>query len=525
MRFLKPIKDQNFNYHPAGFAAVFACTWVLITIASSAYADERKTPGWAVNNSAQQAPQQATLAQSTEADSVDAEAILESTNPNPDPTLQAEATSIAEPNPDADISSEQVSETADAAEDGAALEEALQTVENRKPDRTATIANRQLANDIDAMFSAIDEMLERADPFAPELGELYYSYANLLLQAAEFDDAQEAFTMALHIEKINHGIYSLEQRSALKGLFDTMYAQGKSNEFEHYLNRIIWIESQHEGFSDDLTYDLLLKAGNHYIDMFLQRPIAGSAGLELLRKANNFLIYAVSRHENLPMSEKLMPYGEIALANTLVSKILASVDKISVWQARQVRSQTELEKQREDTRYLAQSFKRAEYYLTKYLKKAHDEAQNKDVVTALLQLGDLNLLFQRRTVAEEYYKEAWQAMEQLEDGEELRAQMAEPVRLPAFNYALERGTVATKRRTINIPMVFGVGDNGKVTNIQPIEKGDANYEYRSSARRAARKLLFRPSIIDGELAATERVSLEVRVTARTDSTRKPRANS
>ena len=79
-----------------------------------------------------------------------------------------------------------VETTTDLKEDNA-LQEALQASKPKVASRTATIRNRQLAQDLKAQFKAIVELLKRKDPFNPEVGELYFSYATLLLQAAEFE--------------------------------------------------------------------------------------------------------------------------------------------------------------------------------------------------------------------------------------------------------------------------------------------------------------------------------------------------
>ncbi|MBT8115955.1 MAG: hypothetical protein KJP04_11255 [Arenicella sp.] len=407
--------------------------------------------------------------------------------------------------------SEAAAEVPDSAvgqTDSEVLQEALQAARPQSPSRTATIRNRKLVNDIDARFKEINELLKYEDTFSPKVGELYFSYAALLLQAAKFEEARDAFTRALHVQKVNNGIYALEQRPALKGLFETMLSQGKTAEFEEYLNRIIWIESQHKDYRDDFTFDLLVRAGNFYIDQYMARPLYGPAGLELLRKANRYLTFAIKRYGEAPLNEKLMPHGELALVNTLEKKLITRVDRSSAFPS--PRARNEFEEHTQNSKYLMHSFNRGEFFLKKYLAKAQSEKAPANIASALLQLGDLNQIYERNEVADQYYELAWMEIQKLPADHELRFKIAQPVELPAFEYSQQRRFVPTKRPTKLIPIIFAVGKNGKVANIRPLEEGE-NGKHFYKARSAARKLTFRPAIIDGKSVSVDDFTHDVRI--------------
>ncbi|NND81172.1 MAG: hypothetical protein HKN50_01955 [Gammaproteobacteria bacterium] len=395
--------------------------------------------------------------------------------------------------------------------DDSPLQEALEVAAPAAPRRTATISNRQLARNIENQFRQISEMLQREDAFSADVGELYFSYAALLLQAADYEKARDAYAYALHVEKINNGIYALEQRPALRGLFDTMFAQGKSKEFEEYLSRIVWLENQNPEQQDTYSFDLLVQVGNYFIDAFMVRPIAGETGRQYLEKAQRYLSFAVARYEHFPLSEMLMPYGEIALASTLQAKMAGRINRYTSYESPRQRSINDVENAQPSVNHMVQSFTRADYYLKRYLKKAREEDSPADQARALIQLGDLNLQFKRDSSARKYYELAWSEVEKLPADHELRHQLAKPVTLPAYFYSKTRSEVQPNRRSKLVPMTFAVKSTGKVGKVTKFDSEDENAAYFSRARRAAKKLTFRPALIDGQLVDVDELHHDVRI--------------
>ena len=373
-----------------------------------------------------------------------------------------------------------------------------------------SILDRQLARDLDQQYRALNEALQVEDSFSPIIGEHYFGYGMLLKRAGRMEEAREAFATALHIEKVNNGIYSLEQRPALKALFETYFALGNVEKYEDYLGRIIWVENQHGGPIDDFAFDMLVQVGNTYLDRYLARPIAGELGVSYLQNANRYLSYAVERYGDVPLSEKLMPYGELALVNTLESKLIARVDTSALYDQSRQRRPTNFETERQVS-YLSKSFNRGEFFLKEYLNKAQRENHANHIVTALMNLGDINLLFQRRQAAAKYYEMAWLEAQKLPEGHELRDGLEEPVQLPAYQYTQPRDYVATSRPTRLVPLTFEIDKYGKPSGVVPIDESDENARYFSKAKRALRKLTFRPAIIDGKMVDSELVDHKVRI--------------
>ena len=391
-----------------------------------------------------------------------------------------------------------------------------------EPERTArpnVISDTQLRNDVDEAYAALTKALEEEDSFSPILGEHYLGYGNILLRAGQPVDARKALVSALHIQKVNNGIYDLQQRHILKSIFDTHYALDEPEKYEDILRRIIWLEDKNDGYVDDLTYDMILKVGNANIDLFLRKPSSSELALSYLSKAKRYLQYAVRRFGGVPLSEKKMPFGELALVSLLQGVTIPTVerranDRFSGFDGARQRNR------RLGADDYIQSAKLqtleaqvgSDQELRQYFLKAKAEGNKQEMVHALLNLGDMAQLFQRSALAHRYYESAWRGAQDLAVDDPLRTQMDEPVELPAFNYAMTREHVERRQPSKLIPMSFDVMPSGKSSTVLPMAETSEYIQYYKSARRALRKLTFRPAIVDGQVLRTSMTEYGVRVT-------------
>lgn len=377
------------------------------------------------------------------------------------------------------------------------------------------LAIAQRRSDLSQQFAKLRKTLETEDSFSLRLAEDYFSYGMLLRDNGDYDEAVEAFVDALHIQKVNHGIYSPEQRPILKALFDTHYALGNVEDFEDYLERILWVEAKNPNLKDDFSFKMLLMVGNQYIDEFLKKPIAGQNSVQTLLRAKHHLNAAFTRHKDKPLTVAVMPYGELALISFLESQLFAHVDKTSSLEDPRLRSSQNLSgRELALASYLSNSFPRGTGLLKSYLKKAQSEENLPHVVSALIALGDFNQLFRRHLDAAEYYQLAWQQAQNLAPDHELLESFEAPIALPAFQYALEREPVLPTRPTVLVPLKLGISPRGRVTEISAANDSEFSRTYFSKARRLAKRLTFRPRIVAGELLANDNFAYQQRVYAK-----------
>jgi len=390
------------------------------------------------------------------------------------------------------------------------------TLASAKPQTVVPSFDPKVLKNLDQQFQKVQQARETEDAFSAALGENYFSYGLLLKDVGRYDEAREMFLDALHITKINQGIYSIEQRPILKALFDVHFALGNSESFEDNLSRIIWLEKKERDLDDDFAFELALKVGNYYINQYLYNPIPSETSVALLDKARRYLSFAVARYGDAPLNEKLMPYGELALISYLRSSADRPLSRAGSFTQPTRRSEQFFRRTEVGFDQRAIAFNSGERSLKTYLLKAREDESTDQAVHALLGLGDVNLLFSRTGIATQYYQLAWLEVKKLAEDHPLHQQFKQPVQLPAFNYAQDRQPIERKNASLYIPMTFSVDRFGQVNNIVKINEGEPNFKYFNKARRALRKAKFRPTINEGVTVATDRLSEEVRIFVKRD---------
>ncbi len=366
--------------------------------------------------------------------------------------------------------------------------------------------------DIERQFNNILEIEENEDAFSPVLGEAYLGYGEALSRVGRLDEARDALAKALHLARVNNGVYAIEQRPVLRVLFEMHFSKGELEQAEEALKRVIWLEKKHPEDRDTYSYDMIVRLGNLYIDQYYSNPKITQENLAIVSKGIKYLSYAIKRYGDVPLEEKLMPYGEIALLQFIKSSISAELDR--AFKENQ-RHRTFADLDRSQTSPSRKSFLRlAVGQLTNYYDKAVNEGRVDHQVHALRDLGDIYLLFNRPQIAAEFYNRAWVVAADLSENHELVKGFEQPARLPDFNYAGKRQDYGHSDRFIKVPLSFSLSRLGRVNKIYT-EKGEGPYpKLVSRAKRVSKRMMFRPPIENGKMIATEDYNYDINVALR-----------
>jgi len=363
---------------------------------------------------------------------------------------------------------------------------------------------------LEAQFDQIQLLKETEDAFSERLGESYLSYGRVLMQAGRTDEARKMLVNALHITKINHGVNAIEQRPILRELFELNFALSNFEDTEDNLQRIIWLEKKIPDNNDNYSYDLVVRLGNFYLDQYLNEPSISELSLHRLNKSTRYLSYALNRYGDRPLSEVLLPYGELALAHHLKSRIQSDVDR-SFYQDTRQRSYTDLNRVQDRSSKRLSSFGRSESYLKSYLKKAKDEKDLVNTLRALLGLGDLNLMSGRQNAAQNYYDLAWTGAQHLPLDHPIVTSFDNPVKLPSFVFSVIREPIQTDRNFETIPVSVTIDETGRVKRVAREALIDVTTSKTNRARRIAKRARFRPAIDNGKLIASKDFPYEVKI--------------
>jgi len=376
--------------------------------------------------------------------------------------------------------------------------------------------SEDLSQRLEALFQNILLLEEDADAFDSRLGESYMAYGGLLTKAGRLDEARDMYAKSLHLAKINNGVYSLEQRPILSAMFNLHDVEGDLEEMEAAITQILWLERKNPEVSDNYSYDLLLRMGAAFIELYYERPRINEASLAKVQKAIRYLRLAVRNYPDIKLSETQQPYGDLALLHYISGQINRDLGRVYQDQSK-IRGFREQET-RQVILPTSNFVGRAARALDLYFEKAQAEESVEHMVRALRDKGDLFLLFDRFNDAAYFYEEAWKMADQLEDGHELLQGFEEPAKLPDFNYSGARLSANTSDRTVFVPVNFDLHHNGRVRKVYT-KNGTGPYpKLTSRAKRAARATVFRPIIEGGKMVAAKDVTFDIRVRLRNGET-------
>ena len=521
------VKEKSSHIMLLFFALLLLC---------QGFSEVRAAPqskGWSIGNTA--TSEAAENADDTEAE-LSENTAAETDSPEAENTVEAEpedsAPELAEAPEEAVEESEVIGDAELTAEDDAAAQS--QAIAEAEQVQSSTELVTQpvidldpaLRDSLDLEFQRILELQETQDAFNEDLGEAYLGYGQALQRAGRLEEARDMFANALHISKINNGVNSIQQRPMLKALFEISFARQNAEDAEEHLKRIIWLEGNHKNIRDDFSFDMVLRLGNLYIDRYLARPTASDTSIANLASAERYLKYAIDRYSDEPMDKLLMPYGELALVNFLKGKTQSEVRTKRVEDRRNLPPSLSRQEsiniiEQERVKYAVEnSFYQAEEYLIKYLTKAKAEDNNEHVITALLNLADLNLLYGRKIGASQYYELAWMEAQELPVDHPIVVEFSQPTALPAFSYALEREPVEGRLKALFVPLTFNLDDRGRVRGFSEDNTGEPYPDLLKRAMRAAKRMRFRPVIENGKMIGANDYTYDIKVLVRRKQTDK-----
>lgn len=379
--------------------------------------------------------------------------------------------------------------------------------------------DRQLVAELDAQQKRLLLALEQEDAFSLKLSEAYGEYGALLLESGRIDEANDVYTQALHIQKVNHGIYSVEQLYFLKKLFQTAVELDDTELVDRYLNKANTIEKKNENLVSEHVGEMYVRAGHFYLDQYYQQSRRYKVKLSLLREARSYFERTLTRFQDNAITKETLPYGELLLVGYLENALLremplifdGSTERFNV--SAITASSNDVRELERDYWYVKGAYRRSFRSFNDYVRKARADGDLQEEVNAMLFWADTLILFKRNREATKYYKLAWEKSQEINPSEQLDGRFNQPQRIPAYHYLIERESDADTQQSIQVPITFSVAKDGSVSNIQMIDSSDDHQKYFASARNEASDLSFRPAIIDGDTAAVEEFSYEVKVRA------------
>jgi len=397
----------------------------------------------------------------------------------------------------------------------------------------------------------LDELKDTANAFDPSMGEVYLELAEHYFQEAKFKAAADAFSKALHLARINDGLYHGKQLQISDRLVASLTANRKwqdafkQQQFNHWLgNRhladkpqehrallqrlaewhmkvfissgkelsqhtseakkiyqqyIAVLEDQQSNSVSEITPVLRgLVAANFYHAQIQQQQIRRSISLsredQRLRESEADQQERISFSNGKEIFARMLSIYDAEL-QAKVPAPAAHTSDLNTPLAVKAQAKAEPNAPDPTSREVSEAASSAQGSNTE-ASDSHNRVLVEGRILALIELGDWNQLFLKYSTAAKLYRQAYN---QADAAMRLKYSLFKtPAEIPVLPPAL---LMAENNAVKTVILNFDISERGKIYNIGVAEHSPTNsVKYQALAIRRAKKLRFRPSMnADGRL--------------------------
>ena len=363
----------------------------------------------------------------------------------------------------------------------------------------------------------IEQLESSKGAYGEGIAQELISLGIIYQQKNKHQQAIKYFKRALHLQRINDGLYSLTMEPILEKLIISLSAHKKWDLVASRLSYLNWLYQRNYDENDIETFAIKMKMARWHLKSFslkrLEEPVIDI--LESYFAYQQALKIAESQYGKYDL-RTVEPLQGFLLANYLLA---TSAIKD---QAIQIKNRQDLSKPVStfaskfnllQNKSLRVGIELIEQEMAAY---QHQELVDHVQITKVkLKLADWHLMYGKRERAASLYQQAYHYLaEHSDDASLVKQTFAQPVMLPHFPNVNKKTTIiashsdlVTEGRFIHASMDitrYGAARNIKVVNVNP---NDNSMRYK--VVRSLRKAMFRPKIDNGDLSATEQLELQV----------------
>lgn len=326
-------------------------------------------------------------------------------------------------------------------------------------------------------------------------------------------EAIEIFDRAIHINRINSGLNTLEQVSDVERLIDSYLALGNWEQADLYYEYLFYIQQRAYGPHDPRMIPVLDRLASWNIQAF---NIGYGESLGIRLSSAQILFSAAARMVAVHFGENDERYIQyrrnIANSAYLVARnpeLLAETDRIDYRNSQEVLR----ERLDEQSPVRPRGFQAGEQALRAIVRHyAAKENSEVELASAITDLGDWYLMFERRRAAEDLYREAWNILGRADNGAELQQELfGQSTPIPTFadsvDSLLTQPITTTDGKSLNydyVDVVIDVTETGVARNVEILSEETAvNSAQFSRLRREIRNSYFRPRLENGEVVRSD----------------------
>ncbi|TQV84628.1 tetratricopeptide repeat protein [Exilibacterium tricleocarpae] len=351
----------------------------------------------------------------------------------------------------------------------------------------------------------IDRVETEQGAYGSQLSEHLVGLGITYQTEGEHDDAIEAFKRAMHVNRVNEGLYSLSQVPILERLIESHVARGQWSEANDRHQYLYWLHRRNFGTEDPRMLPVIDKLSAWHLNAY---ALDMGAGL---------FNHLISAHKLFNLAVDIIDtnYGKNdlrlidALRGITVSNYYLATYKGETEPSFQLRAGSEPTSAEQKARldqYITNSYNSGKRAISRMVNVY---ANNPDSppwaeAKAKVELGDWYLLFNKWQSALAIYQESHDA---LRDGNIDQTQIdllfGQPVALPDLPLVDSSVVEEDEENQPYVLVSFDVTPYGRARNVAIIESmPEDNVRIRSRVRKALKLAKFRPRFENGSPTLT-----------------------
>lgn len=361
--------------------------------------------------------------------------------------------------------------------------------------------------DIGSYEQALEELEYEGGAWSQEVAQELETLGGLLLQQGEFEQAVTVFDRAVHINRVNHGLFSPQQVPLVQRVVDGHVALGQWKEADEQQQYAFYVQTKAYGANDPRMISVFEDMARWNLTSFY-RGVDEDPTLRLLQ---TFLLYRAAADTVVshfgPRDPRYLPLlKKTADASDMMTRFAMPGTSVSTPTNPNIRMVSEFAGR--STR--PQGGGGGEVALARIVDFYADERRPDTQETRIMlararaELADWYLQRDRRQAALRLYEEAWQALAE-SDGAELAQQVFGEIEfLPSFtSFAAEKKealglNVDSGARIGHVDVSFHVSRYGRMTDFEVLAQEPPELRrIELQIISAMRDRMARPRMVEG----------------------------
>ncbi|WP_281556524.1 tetratricopeptide repeat protein [Thalassomonas sp. RHCl1] len=378
---------------------------------------------------------------------------------------------------------------------------------------------QKLSDEIDKYQAAVEKIESTEGMYSEQIAQKLVNLGNIYQHYEKHEDAVQVYKRALHLSRINEGLYSLTQIPILEKMIESYKKRKQWEQVNDKYYYMYWLYARNFDDMDINRLDMELQIANWHLEAY---------AMQLLPDPTQDLIYSYSlfdRAVNLitntygETDERLItPLNGLMLTNYFIAShvMRSSVEKVYA-----MNEQLQVQMKKSDI--LIAEMKRKSFVTGKKIiqrkltvLQGQTQVDHQAIAKVKLKLADWFLMHNKRQTALRHYQEAYDYAVATDKNKEFLEQLfSQPVALPHYPN-LQQRTRAIKsdtELTTDVRYVHATLDvtkYGKARNIKIVSSNPPdNSPIKTKALKSLRTTKFRPQISDGMTIFTEQLQLHV----------------